>query len=169
MTCHLSPLSLHSHHDISPKSVGQRYTWNMASTYGDVFYALQRTFFHPLAAFVFLGAFLISQGCPLLKTGTPGLLPCMRDYSLSIQTKMALSCVVFAWILQSNRLMNRKALNPAGRMPCNWPTEVVAVSGGSGGLGKELVAKLEKLGAMVAIMDLVPPTYKTGTFHHLLG
>ena len=59
-------------------------------------------------------------------------------------------------------MMNRKALNPASKMSCNWPKEIVVITGGSGGIGEEVVNKLERLGATVAIMDVVPPNFKPG-------
>jgi hypothetical protein len=62
--------------------------------------------------------------------------------------------------------MNRRALNPTARISCNWTREVIAVTGGSGGIGEEIVRKLESLGATIAIMDILPPTFQLGKCCH---
>lgn len=58
--------------------------------------------------------------------------------------------------------MSRKALNPSSGISCDWSNEIVVVTGGSGGIGEEIVEKVVGLGAKVVIMDVRPPNVRHG-------
>lgn len=117
---------------------------------------LRGTIFHPAASLLLPGAIIVTQAC-LVHLGVS------ESTRLSWALQVALGCVAFSWLLQLNRVMSRRALNPAPRVSCRWPDELVVVTGGSGGIGGELVRKLERIGARVVIMDAVPPAFETGT------
>jgi hypothetical protein len=134
----------------------------MGPTLDNILTVFRVTIFHPVASLLFPGVIFLFQKCCLPIKVAPDFSGLDWISSSSVQMKTALVCVVFSWVLQWNRIMNRKALNPASKMSCNWPEEIVVVTGGSGGIGEELVKKLERLGATVAIMDVVPPTFKLG-------
>lgn len=61
-----------------------------------------------------------------------------------------------------NGFLNRLALNNwtfgnSGGKAWDWPNEIMAVTGGSGGLGSEVIQRCAKTGMRVAIMDVSPP------------
>lgn len=71
-------------------------------------------------------------------------------------------CVTAAFLLtrRLNRVFNAFALNNwsfTARGTWDWPTEVAVVTGGCGGIGKELVSGLRKKAVKVAVLDLLPP------------
>jgi hypothetical protein len=131
----------------------------------NIFTVLRATILHPVASLLLflpnIGVRLL-QACVWPTAFTKDCLTVESMRPLDGHFKMALGCVALSWIIQLNRTMNRKLLNPSPKLSCTWSKEVVVVTGGSGGIGGELVKMLEKLGATVAIMDVVPPTFETG-------
>lgn len=61
-----------------------------------------------------------------------------------------------------NSWLNKFALNnwkvDTGAKPWDMPNEVAAITGGSGGIGSEVIKKLAPTGMKIAIMDLQPPS-----------
>ena len=58
--------------------------------------------------------------------------------------------------------LNKKALNKgqsgnAGGKEWVWPKEIAVVTGGSGGIGSEMIKKLAPTGMNIAIVDIVGP------------
>ncbi|RDA83382.1 hypothetical protein CP532_4729 [Ophiocordyceps camponoti-leonardi (nom. inval.)] len=68
------------------------------------------------------------------------------------------------WLALASVVLSRLALNPAPAVPCRgrWERELVVVTGGAGGIGYELVRKLEKLGASVVVLDTRPSEFPLG-------
>ncbi|PHH75092.1 hypothetical protein CDD80_2643 [Ophiocordyceps camponoti-rufipedis] len=64
-----------------------------------------------------------------------------------------------AWLALASRALSRAGLNPSAASPCRgrWEGELVVVTGGSGGIGGEVVRRLEGLGAGVVVLDVVAP------------
>ncbi|GAA6040142.1 hypothetical protein JCM8097_002051 [Rhodosporidiobolus ruineniae] len=65
--------------------------------------------------------------------------------------------------LQLNYHLNRAARNnyTRSRKSWKWDDEVVIVTGGSGGLGSDVVRRLAERGTKVAILDIAPPISDT--------
>ncbi|RCI13431.1 hypothetical protein L249_5542 [Ophiocordyceps polyrhachis-furcata BCC 54312] len=65
------------------------------------------------------------------------------------------------WLGLASVVLSRLALNPAPAVPCRgrWDRELVVVTGGAGGIGYELVRKLEDLGASVVVLDTRPSDF----------
>lgn len=68
--------------------------------------------------------------------------------------------MLLVFLFYFNALLSRNALNPTGKMQCDWRHEIVVITGGSGGIGRALVESFERLGT-TAILDISPPSYKT--------
>ncbi|RDA91898.1 hypothetical protein CP533_0369 [Ophiocordyceps camponoti-saundersi (nom. inval.)] len=68
------------------------------------------------------------------------------------------------WVTLASVVLSRAALNPAPAVPCRgrWDRELVVVTGGAGGIGYELVRKLENLGASVVVLDTRPSEFPLG-------
>lgn len=133
----------------------------MGLTVDDLLAVLRATVLHPVGSLVLLGASLVwDRMSGHLDAG---------GQTFGLLVKTALGCVAASWALHWNRSMSCRALNPAPRVPVSWPSEIVAVTGGSGGIGGELVRKLERLGATVAILDAVPPAFETGGWRVVAG
>ncbi|KAI1848313.1 hypothetical protein JX265_013815 [Neoarthrinium moseri] len=79
-----------------------------------------------------------------------------------VRWKVIMGCVAAMWLLHFSRWLGRKALNPSHRMQVTWENEIVAVTGGSGDIGKAIIQKLEEVGATTIIMDIAPPGYQKG-------
>jgi NAD(P)-dependent dehydrogenase (short-subunit alcohol dehydrogenase family) len=140
----------------------------MGWTLDNVLTICELTVFHPITSTLVLGATILFQTYvrPIKFENDFSVIESI--WPLSIQTKITLGCAMISWILQLNQIGNRKALNPAPTILCTWPKEFVVVTGGSSGIGGELVKRLERLGATVAILDVVPPTFKTSKYQQVL-
>ncbi|KAJ5645023.1 epidermal retinol dehydrogenase 2 [Penicillium longicatenatum] len=123
---------------------------------------LQEILFHPATPLLFLSANLCFQARACLNGAEQNLPVLGLIWSLAVHIRNALAWAMFFWALQWNRIQNQKSLNPTPALSCNWTKELVVITGGAGGIGGELVKKLEGLGATVAILDLDPPSFKTG-------
>ncbi|PFH62674.1 hypothetical protein XA68_12545 [Ophiocordyceps unilateralis] len=86
------------------------------------------------------------------------LLPAVALVLLLFQHPLFSSAAVLAWLVLASRALSRAALNPAPAVPCRgrWSDELVVVTGGSGGIGREVVRRLEGLGAAVVVLDMLP-------------
>jgi hypothetical protein len=67
-----------------------------------------------------------------------------------------------------NRVLNQRALNNAVKDKFDWAKEVAVVTGGSDGIGKQVVLLLAEAGVRVAVLDVQPLTY-SGTLSHKFG
>ena len=69
--------------------------------------------------------------------------------------------LAFGLLGSFNRFMNRLALNKwqfrETTPPFNAKEEVCAITGGSGGIGSEIIRNLARTGMRIAILDVVPP------------
>lgn len=69
--------------------------------------------------------------------------------------------VAFGLFSRINRFLNRLALNKwqlrQTTPPFNPKEEICVVTGGSGGIGSEVIRNLAKTGVRIAIMDVAPP------------
>jgi hypothetical protein len=135
----------------------------MGLTLDDCLKALEGIVFHPAAPLLFLCASICFQAGACLKGPEQNLLLGLIC-NLSVQTRIALALAMCFWALQWSRIQSHKSLNPTPALSCNWPKELVVVTGGAGGIGGELVTKLEALGATVAILDVDLPSFKTGAY-----
>ena len=61
-----------------------------------------------------------------------------------------------------DRNLTRSALNPREKLKVEWPLQRVLITGGSNGIGAELVQNLQALGATIMIMDISPPSFNLG-------
>ncbi|KJZ74370.1 hypothetical protein HIM_06180 [Hirsutella minnesotensis 3608] len=130
----------------------------MAITIDNILLVLQKTLIHPIKSLLFAGAAILFHN-GILHAGIARKgdgIPSLRGTLVYI----SLGCVALSWTLHLNRALNRKALNPSPAVPCDWPRELVVVTGGSGGIGEALVKRLESLSATVVILDASPPTFK---------
>lgn len=102
----------------------------MPCTLDSVLAFFRGTILHPLGSPACLGLLVASglEKAPFtIRTDTLGI---QISESLSSRSKFALFCVGFSWLLQVNRIMNRRALNPRPAGEYNWPREVVVITGG---------------------------------------
>ena len=132
------------------------------ATLDNIVALLQKTLFHPLASITLPAGVILSETdflAQLFRNGLPSALP---SIAVTGRLRAALYCVGFSWVLFAHRVLRKRALNPSPKMTVQWPKEVVLVTGGSSGVGGELVRRLESYGAAVAIMDIQPPNYKLG-------
>lgn len=60
----------------------------------------------------------------------------------------------------ANRFLNRRALNNKVADQYDWIKEIVVVTGGSDGIGKQVVLMLAEKGVKVAVLDVQPLTYE---------
>jgi len=67
----------------------------------------------------------------------------------------------------SSVLTRRKVNNYLADKTWNWKKEIVVVTGGSSGIGAELVTKLAKRGVKVIIVDMNEPRGKLGMSRHV--
>lgn len=65
--------------------------------------------------------------------------------------------VVLGVIRRVNAWLNRRALNNGVSDHYDWNREVVVVTGGSNGIGKQIAERLGNCGIKVAVLDIQPP------------
>ncbi|KIW03926.1 uncharacterized protein PV09_04767 [Verruconis gallopava] len=93
------------------------------------------------------------------------LLRALRCNSSQTKLKALLSRLVLiasiSGVVTVNRILSHLARNNwvlAKRRDWDWPNEVAVVTGGSGGIGANIVAGLARRGIKVAVVDIVEPT-----------
>ncbi|KAI9716593.1 MAG: hypothetical protein M1828_007626 [Chrysothrix sp. TS-e1954] len=106
--------------------------------------------------------YVLTRGSPELKSR---LLEPLGRLPFKIEPSTLITSL--KWLLalgvvgRLNSLMNRWAINRwklnDGGAPWVWNQEICVITGGSGGIGSELVKKLATTGMKVVIMDLQPP------------
>lgn len=103
----------------------------------------------------------------LLRNGPHNLRePLLRLLKIYSQPDLAVFVRKLVWVagiagvLKTNRFLNHLARNnwsfPSNET-WNWPEEVAVVTGGSGGIGGQIVKGLAEKGVQVAVVDLVEP------------
>ena len=89
-------------------------------------------------------------------------LPAIAKYLPQDLTKVKTYATIWfaiSIVRQINYFLNMMACNSwrMGKAPgWNWPEEIAVVTGGSSGIGKDVVERLAKLGVRVAIFDVQP-------------
>ncbi|KAL9060770.1 MAG: hypothetical protein Q9162_000474 [Coniocarpon cinnabarinum] len=121
---------------------------------------LRNTLFNPLLTGPLLLA--LTRGSPETRTrilDTVGKVPYAPNEALLIRSLKYL--LAFGLVSQLNRFLTRLALNKwqlrDTTPPFDPKNEVCVITGGSGGIGSEIVRNLARTGMRIAIMDLTPP------------
>lgn len=124
--------------------------------------ALRHTVFDPVKTLV--GVLLLQYGPGLLKNSNTAAANAILSY-LPQKRDTALSWLRIAFALgligTANSWLNHRVLNRRIKDKYDWPNEIVVVTGGSNGFGKEVVLMLvaRAKGVRIAILDIGPPDY----------
>lgn len=117
----------------------------------DVFgHFLQRTIFSPVKTTALLiAAYKTQQGQALAQQHPKAL--------------RVLQFLTFLSILRRfNAYLNRRVLDNAVDDPYDWTREVVLLTGGSNGIGRQIALRLARRGITVVILDIQPPAPAAG-------
>lgn len=83
----------------------------------------------------------------------------------SLTRNAVIASVALGLLLKANRVLNRLSLN-------NWTQskrwdnkhELVLITGGCSGIGKEIASSLAKKGVRVVVLDIQDPTFTEGEY-----
>ena len=74
------------------------------------------------------------------------------------QALKALRILAFlAVVRRVNAWLNRRAVNNGVADRYDWAREIVVLTGGSNGIGRQIALKLARRGVTVAVLDIQPP------------
>lgn len=122
---------------------------------------LKHTAFQPLFTGPLL--YVLTRGSPELRAR---LLEPLSSLPFNLESPGFIKALKWAFGLglfsRVNGFLNQWAQNcwslgDSGGKPWDWPNEIMAVTGGSGGLGSECISICAKTGMKIAIMDVSPP------------